>query len=92
VVAPKSSDFELKAEAPEMTTVGGYSAALSAMEMVGKGPPLVVLVKSSHNRLDQGLQRIPLRPLAVVADGMKVHKSCVPVVDPVPRNEHFAAC
>ena len=92
MVAPKSSDFVLEEEAPEMTTVGGYSAALSAMEMVGMGPPLVVRVKFSHSRLDQELQRIPLRPLAVVADGMKIHEICVPVVDPVPRNEHFATC
>ena len=91
MVAPKSSDFVLEEEAPEMTMVGGYSAALPAMEMVDMDPPLVALAKFSRSRLDQGLQRILLRPLAVVAHAMKVHESCVLVVDLVPRNEHFAA-
>lgn len=91
MVEPKSSDFVLEEETPEMRMVGSHLAALSAMEMLGMGPPLVLLAKSSHSRLDQELQRTPLRALAVAADEMKPHKSYAPVTDPVPHNEHFEA-
>jgi hypothetical protein len=40
--APKNSDCALKEEMQGMTMVGGYSAALSAMGMVGMDPRPVV--------------------------------------------------